>query len=86
MNNAELRKLAEGELIKFTDLVTTEVTTRFGEATVVCFADEKGTIFRKCYAQGGMLEFLAKNPDTRSLVLKKKLSDGEYTYNVWARE
>ena len=32
-----------------------------------------------------MLEFLKKNPDARSIVLKKKLVDGDLTYNVWDR-
>lgn len=82
----ELKKLVVGEKIEFEDIATVETETRFGTAHVVNFADKSGTIFRKCYAQGGLLEFLSKNPDTKSVVLKKKLVDGEYTYNVWARE
>lgn len=84
MTETALRKLAVGELIEFEDIATAQVETRYGEAHIVNFADKSGQVFRKCFAQGGMLEFLAKNPQAKSLVLKKKLVDGELTYNVWA--
>lgn len=81
---AELRKLEVGELIKFEDIAYTRMDTRFGEGVILNFADADGKIFRKCWAQGGMMEWLKQNPTAKSIVLKKKLMDGELTYNVWA--
>lgn len=83
--DAPTTKLGVGELIEFEDIVYSECDTRFGAATLVAFADREGKIFRKCFAQGGMLKFLQLNPDAKSIVLKKKLVDGELTHNVWAR-
>lgn len=80
----ELKKLVVGETVSFEDIALAHAETKFGTATIVNFADAAGKIVRKCYAQGGMLEFLKQNPGTKSITLKKKLVDGEYSYNVWA--
>ena len=83
---ATLAKLQLGELIRFTDVALVNIETRFGESVMVNFADKEGKVFRKVYAQGGMLAFLKQNPEAQSIVLKRQLKDGEYTYNVWSRE
>lgn len=80
----EAKKLAIGELVEFDEIVTTTAFTQYGETKIVNFAkDDK--VVRKCFAQGGMLDFLKSNPGLKSLVLKKKIMDGEHSYNVWAQ-
>lgn len=81
----EIEKIALGEKVEFEDIALVPVTTQFGESTIVNFADKSGNVIRKCYAQGGMIEFINKNPEAKSIMLKKKLRDGEYTYNVWSQ-
>lgn len=79
------KKLAIGELVEFDEIVTTTAfTTQFGETKIVNFAKEDKVV-RKCFAQGGMLDFLKSNPGIKSLVLKKKIMDGEHSYNVWSQ-
>ncbi|PWU22995.1 hypothetical protein C5B42_04460 [Candidatus Cerribacteria bacterium 'Amazon FNV 2010 28 9'] len=82
-NGAEVRKLAIGEVIEFEDVATSYVETRFGVTAIYNFADSSGKVFRKCFEQGGMAKFFEKHPTAKSIVLKKKLVDGDYTYNVW---
>lgn len=79
----DIQKLALGEIVNFEDVVVTKCETRFGESAIVNFANSNGEIIRKCFAQGGMLEHLKQNPQKKSIMLKKKLTDGDYTYNVW---
>jgi len=79
----DTQKLAVGEVVKFEDYTTCECDTRFGVAKKVFFADANGEIFRETFAQGGMLEWLEKNPTAKSLRLKKKLVKGDLTFNVW---
>lgn len=78
------KKLAIGELVEFDEIVTTTAFTQFGETKIVNFAQDDKVV-RKCFAQGGMLEFLKNNPGAKSLVLKKKIMDGEHSYNVWSQ-
>jgi hypothetical protein len=84
-NGVQALKLNVGEVVHFEDVVVKPVFTQYGESAIVAFAKD-GTVFRKCFAQGGMIEFLNKNPRTKSIVLKKKIMDGENSYNVWASD
>lgn len=79
----QAEKLGIGELIEFDDVIVKKVATEFGVSDLVSFA--KGDkVTRKCFAQGGMMEWLDSHPKARSIVLKKKVKDGDLTYNVWA--
>lgn len=82
-SGSQARKLVPGERVEFDRTVLTRADTRFGETTIVIFAS-KGQVVRKCFAQGGMLEWLSKNPASRSICLESQLEDGDYTYNVWS--
>jgi hypothetical protein len=80
----QARKFEVGERVEFTDFIIKPVFTRFGESSIVSFADEKGNVIRKSYGNSGLADFLKENKNARSIMLKKKLVDGEYTYNVWS--
>jgi len=84
LGDAATLKLGVGERIEFSDIASYYVDTRFGMTQIVNFANAEGKITRKCFAQGGMLQFIKDNPEARSICLKKKLVDGDLTFNIWS--
>lgn len=85
-SGCEALKLEVGEVVRFEDFIVRYTDTPFGVGALYSFADKEGNVIRKCFAQGGMESFLEKNKDTKSIVLKKRIKDGEFSYNVWAKE
>lgn len=78
----QARKMEVGEKIDFADKIITPALTEFGETSIVSFADESGKIFRKVFSNA-LAKHLEKNPKATSVLLKKKLQDGAYSYNVY---
>ena len=77
------QKIAVGERVKFSVVLEKPAFTRFGETSIFYFADSEGKVIRKCFAQGGLKNFLDSHTEAKSVCLKQKLEDGEYTINVW---
>lgn len=76
------RKMELGEKIVFDEFVISSVYSQYGEIRLVKFADADGKIFRAVFSDS-LAKFMEKNPKAKSVTLKKKLQDGEMTYNVW---
>jgi hypothetical protein len=72
-----------GETIQFEDVIINNVFTEYGETKLVKFANNEGKIFRAVFSNS-LAKHLEQNPHKKSVTLKKKLKDGELTYNVWA--
>lgn len=82
LNTLEARKLALGEKVEFDRYLTRAVDTKYGVGIIVSFVKDK-KVHRKCFAQGGMLEWLKEHPDADSITLIEKIEDGDLTYNAW---
>jgi len=78
----EAEKVEIGETIEFADYMINTAQTRFGEVPVVMFANAKGEITRKVFSES-LAKWLKSNKPQNKVTLKKKLIDGDLTYNVW---
>lgn len=79
----EVTAMKLGETIAFDDVLLRPVTTKFGETHIASFANMKGEIFKKVWANDGLAQFLKMNSINKSVTLKKVLTEGVYKYNIY---
>jgi hypothetical protein len=71
-----------GEKIEFDRVLKTNVDTKFGLATNLKFI-KNSEIVRSVFAGKGLLDFLEQIKGIDSVTLVDKISEGEYTYNIF---
>lgn len=71
-----------GEKVIFDRVLKSEVDTQYGMATVVKFIKDR-KIVRTTFAGRGLLDFLTQNKGINSVTLVDKITDGEYTHNIY---
>lgn len=75
------RKMEIGETIQFDDLVVSQKFTEYGETSLLTFFKNDVAV-RKVFSNA-LAKHLGKNPDARSVTLKKKLKDGDAQFNIY---
>lgn len=71
-----------GEKIIYDRWTKKLVDTKYGVGTLVVFIKD-GKVIRKTFAGSALLSFLSENKDAKSVELVEKVSDGEYTLNIY---
>ena len=82
MEKTQAKAMALGEEIQFDRILKTYVDTKYGAQVVLKFT-KNGKIVRSLFAGKGILDFIQANPDKKSIKLVDKVSEGEFTYNIY---
>lgn len=76
------KPLQIGEKIEFDRVLKNYVDTKYGAAVALKFIKDR-KIVRSTFAGKGLLDFLEQNKEAKSVTLVDKITDGEYTHNIY---